>query len=414
MHIHFYLFTYIICILGKIYCTQDEIVTPETHADDVILQYKSQSSLEDKDVSLVASKNHNTTIDDSRIFKLNEIENTEIAKNILEEDSISIIDGDNDELVTATDSEPSGENEQVHTDESENECSFVYRITDKSIGNNVINTTFEIEVSEIASSNEIELPNKIEEINSKPLRNKMQNLLTCYICNTTRMNRKDLEMHIIKFHKSIIKFKCKFCSQLYERYRSFTRHVQTHTIPPQFKCDECGKNFTQKIGLQNHKFKHKNERSFQCDICDKTFRQLSSLYNHKKVHSGVTYTCEYCSEIFSSDSNLNQHKKAKHLNVRDKICKICEKGYASTSALYYHTLTHSKECRYQCVECGKNFRTSGILKKHMETHSNERTSYVCNYCSKDFFAKQSLLTHVKNCKSRTDIDKRDTDVFKID
>lgn len=290
--------------------TQEQV----TEIPEPKMQYEVYS-IENHNLELKVIPIDNFTNNEAKIS----LDRTNLAEEqdekIIENHDISLIEGEIDEEITKI---SQSENESLKIEDLES-----------------------IKIDELQS-----LSDEVSSINTKNLaRIKYKNLL-CFKCNTKCLTRTDLEIHIEKNHQTNVKFKCEFCSHLYDKYRSFTRHVLTHTVQPQFTCAECGQTFNQKIGLKNHQFKHKTGRNFECDMCDKTFKQLSSLYNHKKIHNGVKNICEYCKEEFTSSLNLKQHKKSKHTNIRDIICKVCDKGYASSSALHYHMLTHSKVCKY--------------------------------------------------------------------
>lgn len=269
-------------------------------------------------------------------FEVYSIENQNLELNVIPKDNIT-----NSELLD--DEDIKFHNDAISLIEDENESendTFNEEITPLSLGKT--NENLKIEDLDSIQIDELKSPSDNESINPKQSsRIKFQNLI-CYECNEKCATRKDLDLHIEQIHHANVKYKCEFCSQLYEKYRSFTRHVQTHTNKPQYACEECGHTFAQKIGLKNHEFKHKKGRNFECDMCDKSFKQLSSLYNHKKVHSGIKNICEFCKEEFTTQLNLKQHLNSKHFKVKDRICKVCNKGYSSTSALYYHMLSHSK------------------------------------------------------------------------
>ena len=62
---------------------------------------------------------------------------------------------------------------------------------------------------------------------------------------------------------------------------------------------------------------------------------------------------------------------------------------------------HMESCHNQsgakpaCTICHKEFKLAKCLKSHMKTHENERITYPCNSCTKEYFSKISLDLHTK-------------------
>lgn len=251
--------------------------------------------------------------------------------------------------------------------------------------------------------------------------------LLCTKCDKTHCGQKALISHYTTKHKIKTVFKCVYCPQLFEKYRSFTRHVISHKETPRFACNLCDKSFQQKIGLTNHRYTHTELRTFNCPDCSLKFKHLSALYQHKKnVHSGEEFICEFCEEQFQSALLLLQHKKAKHLDQRDRICKICGKGYASTSGLRYHMTTHSKTSNQnECKKCKQTHPTLIALRRHIQQAHRSTTDaeeddeddkmcdvlktnvdqdgtilYVCDICGSNFPDKVDFMKHFDEHKKQ--------------
>jgi hypothetical protein len=50
----------------------------------------------------------------------------------------------------------------------------------------------------------------------------------------------------------------------------------------------------------------------------------------------VPVECQECGKIFSTKSARKKHIKNVHLEIRDHVCDICEKGFTDNSRLQAH------------------------------------------------------------------------------
>ncbi|NXQ58028.1 ZN347 protein, partial [Anthoscopus minutus] len=53
---------------------------------------------------------------------------------------------------------------------------------------------------------------------------------------------------------------------------------------------------------------------------------------------------------------------------------------------------HDEEKPHKCLECGKSFRKSSHLTRHVMVHTGERP-YKCGECGRAFRASSNLIRH---------------------
>ncbi|KAL8176245.1 UNVERIFIED_CONTAM: hypothetical protein K2H54_026944 [Gekko kuhli] len=97
------------------------------------------------------------------------------------------------------------------------------------------------------------------------------------------------------------------------------------------------------------------------------------------------------------------------MGEKSHTCPYCGKGFRRSSHLTRHLAIHSglqrplggkrlgqqvpeEDRPYTCNYCGKSFARSAHLARHQETHSGERP-YKCTYCGKAFGRNSHLTRH---------------------
>ncbi|KAF8571473.1 hypothetical protein P879_01909 [Paragonimus westermani] len=77
------------------------------------------------------------------------------------------------------------------------------------------------------------------------------------------------------------------------------------------------------------------------------------------------------------------------------VCEFCGKNFSYNGHLRLHVDTiHLKRTSYVCEFCGRNFSYNGNLRLHVDTIHLKRTSYVCEFCGKNFTQNGNLRRHV--------------------
>ena len=157
-------------------------------------------------------------------------------------------------------------------------------------------------------------------------------------------------------------------------------------------CDWCPARFDNRSAARVHENTHKGQAT-KCYVCDKSYADRYSLRYHLRTHGiGRQIRCEYCNKSFSKPSRLEAHIRAQHDNIRDFDCLQCGKKFKSREHLRNHLTRHSGERPFACDVCSDRFRHKTSLLTHMRSHQGSRP-YCCETCGKTFREPSTLKAH---------------------
>ena len=107
-------------------------------------------------------------------------------------------------------------------------------------------------------------------------------------------------------------------------------------------------------------------KPFVCGICSSAFSELDSYTTHVESHmDDKLYNCSFCNMMFTKEEDLNDHRKS-HKQV-EIIVKPGIKSIGLVSLKKKDTTRKS----FQCLKCGKCFKSNYHLKRHQKTHSGQ-------------------------------------------
>ena len=102
------------------------------------------------------------------------------------------------------------------------------------------------------------------------------------------------------------------------------------------------------------------------------------------------YSCEQCNKTIKGRVMLQAHQYQEHyenpemagMDLGDKhACRVCLKLFTRNSDVKAHILrVHCGDRRYPCTMCGKRFKESTHLRKHLYTHTGRATLHQANVC----------------------------------
>ncbi|XP_070495485.1 uncharacterized protein [Chironomus tepperi] len=256
----------------------------------------------------------------------------------------------------------------------------------------------------------------------------MSGCYPCNLCDKTFTMRHNLNRHYKRFHSSDLRFECSQCNDRFRTEVHLSRHIiRVHEnrngifnkipeldVPCEAqkgeemieKCQYCELEFNgSKYRYERHMIlMHEKEldKIYSCDICPKKFVFLKSLKYHVEVHrkrareENFPYQCAACQRKFLSEEKYKHHITYSHAESSTCICYLCGKTLDSKKKLNYHMLRHQDIRNYQCTKCGMKFLQARHLDRHMTTHSDLRP-FVCTEigCGKAFKMSDVLKKHVR-------------------
>lgn len=142
---------------------------------------------------------------------------------------------------------------------------------------------------------------------------------------------------------------------------------------------KCVKSKLGKKGRRYHSKLVRVKKMISCSHCDKIFRNEAVLLTHMRIHTGVTpFYCRYCGKSFRLSLSLRKHMDS---------CKNVGEGPFS------HPLTLKNNC-FVCTICRKSYKLKSSLKQHMRSHfGNLKGNLKCEICEMKFSRKAELIEH---------------------
>ncbi|XP_057661588.1 zinc finger protein 667-like isoform X36 [Diorhabda carinulata] len=235
---------------------------------------------------------------------------------------------------------------------------------------------------------------------------KLENPLTCKICNRFFTNNIDFGIHSA-YHKEKHLYQCHLCESFSHRDKTvFEIHIRNHEGIKKFKCPACEKQFNYLREAFEHRYQHENKKPFKCDICGKQYFASATLRKHKNSYhygslTGRTpdkFICKLCNKSYKGYAGLCYHNFRNHKDLLETIpliCEICGVDFPNNSGLRKHMDKHREPKTFSCDECPKRFSHASTLNQHKLVQHTGVKPYKCSYCSKTFPFPSSYNYHLK-------------------
>ncbi|KAM3955048.1 uncharacterized protein ACR2FA_011081 [Aphomia sociella] len=276
---------------------------------------------------------------------------------------------------------------------------------------------------------------------------------SCNQCPYVTTHRQTARLHE-RWHKGT-KYQCPHCPDEFLKFTTYMGHIRIKH-PSDFVCQLCGYSFVSEKGIMLHKkLKHRldnmqiPEDGPLCELCNIRFVSSEALKRHVNVSARHTdddrqsnepkkrrktrevaekekrskekmeddrkvypsqmrkaegpITCEQCDLQLEDSRAYHGHFRRMHPDKnRTKypsmkspcMCEVCGRMFQSYALLKDHRWTHTGERPFECEACGKCFRMKQRLVAHRRVHSQQRTSYGCQVCGKQFSTHSNRQRHM--------------------
>lgn len=194
---------------------------------------------------------------------------------------------------------------------------------------------------------------------------------------------------------------CPMCTNVYKKvYGRKLTHCPTCMEWLYSQCIKCKRRYRQYNDMTMHlKYACDQEKRFTCSLCSYKTARTDRINDHmKSVHSqsqpdGKDFKCPKCPKSFKLQRYLTDHMNSACSDTQH-VCKYCGFTTKYRNSLSNHVKNrHERDERVSldCQKCGKNYRSKGALKKHVDTICGKTPSLRCEHCEYKTYYKYPLM-----------------------